>query len=122
MLAPTFLRSQHVQVSIKFTVTFVTSGLNQYKPALYLVALHTLEQNTNLVTSNTLTETLAEHLKTNTHSLLAGLRTAANLNRVTTTNLALLYPTGYNSTLARNGKNIVNSNQERHVILTFWSQ
>mmetsp|Transcript_13428 Transcript_13428/g.21868 ORF Transcript_13428/g.21868 Transcript_13428/m.21868 type:complete len:353 (-) Transcript_13428:20-1078(-) len=111
-MTTTFFFAQHVHFALELGVRLDGARHTQNLTTLNVVTLGTTQQNTNVLTSTTFVQQLAEHLNTGTNGL-HGIFDTDDFHFVTNLDDATLYTTGYNRTATRDGEHVLDRHQER---------
>src|SRR5690554_3142340 len=111
-MASTLLLGHNVHLTLKASLRLDGAGLGQNLATLNLFALGTTQQNTDVLTSTTFVQQLAEHFHTSTSGLGRVLDTN-DLDFLTRLDDATLNTTGNNSSAASDGEYVFDRHQER---------
>ena len=115
-MTTTFFFAQHVHFALELGVRLDGARHTQNLTTLNVVTLGTTQQNTNVLTSTTFVQQLAEHLNTGTNGL-HGIFDTDDFHFVTNLDDATLNTTGYNRTATRDGEHVLDRHQERPFLM-----
>ena len=107
----TFFLLEDVDRSLELLVGLDNTGVGDHHTTLDFLLVDTTEEETNVVTSFTLIEELAEHFHTSYNRLLVFTETE-DLNFVTNLNDTSFYTTSSNSTTTSDREHVFNRHQE----------
>src|SRR5436309_1824983 len=110
MSASLFLR-QHICLGLEFSVRCDTAWLGYDLPSLYILALHSSEQESDVISGHSFIQQLLEHLHTCTHGLTRGSNTHY-LHSLINFDTASLYPSGSHCPSALNREDVFNRHQK----------
>ena len=117
-VATTFFFLQNINLTFEFGVGLNGVWLDQNHAAFNVFFLDAAKQKTDVVSSHSFIEKLAEHFYPS-HSSFPGVTNTDDLNSLTNLHLTPLNPTSSYSAPTSDGKNIFNGHQEGLVNFTF---
>ncbi|CAB4918035.1 unannotated protein [freshwater metagenome] len=117
LMTAAFFLGQNIGLSFELGMRSDRTRLSEHLTTLNFFLLRSTKKRTNVVSSATLIEKLAEHFNTSTRGLLRRLNTN-DFDFITRVHNALLHTTGHNRATTSDREHIFNRHKERLVSVT----